>query len=166
MGGEDSPSFRKISSLIVFLVISLKMFLSVQTGQPGLDFFAMFIPDTKIVLEACKTFPIIRCIPRPVNLPSWRGLCSWEATYWSLSCLNISVNAEERLRVYEFQPAVQCELSGLSAASLDFIGVEGWENPAPSPATTHQPIRATSRHSNQPISVRTPPTTQIWCPYM
>jgi len=55
VGGEDSPSFRKISSLIVFLVISLKMFLSVQTGQPGLDFFAMFIPDTKIVLEAIMT---------------------------------------------------------------------------------------------------------------
>ena len=75
-GGEESPSFLKISSLIVFLVISLKMFLSVQTGQPGLDFFAMLIPDTKTELEACKTFLIIRWTPGRVDLPSRRGLCS------------------------------------------------------------------------------------------
>ena len=66
VGGEESPSFRKISSLIVFLVISLKMFLSVQTGQPGLDFCEMLIPDTKIELEACKTLPIIRQNPGQV----------------------------------------------------------------------------------------------------
>ena len=68
MGGEDSPSFRKISSLIVFLVISLKMFLSVQTGHPGLDFFAMLIPDTKTELEAWKTFLISNWIPGLTSL--------------------------------------------------------------------------------------------------
>ena len=53
LGTEENPSFLKISSLILSLVNSLKMFLSVQIGHPALDFFAMF-PETKIKLEACK----------------------------------------------------------------------------------------------------------------
>ena len=53
-GAAENPSFLKISSLIVFLVISLKMFLSVQMGHWTLDLFEMLIPETKIILETCK----------------------------------------------------------------------------------------------------------------
>ena len=96
------------------------MFLSVQTGQPGLDFCEMLIPDTKIELEACKTLPIIRQNPGPVRLTTMTRteLLRGHILESKFDCFrpNISVNAEERLRV--LGSSLQFNVSSLDCLQL------------------------------------------------
>ena len=81
LGTSENPSLLKISSLTFSLVISLRMFLSVQTGHPPLDFCDMFEPETKMTLDTFKMMMmIIQAAVRVSNLPLIRLCRRWLAT--------------------------------------------------------------------------------------